>query len=32
MIFIDSDFIIDFLRGKENAKKSIGNYEEELAT
>ncbi len=32
MIFIDSDFIIDFLRGKENAKKIIGNYEEEFAT
>lgn len=32
MIFIDSDFIIDFLRGKENAKKIIENYEEEFAT
>jgi predicted nucleic acid-binding protein len=32
MIFIDSDCIIDFLRGKESAKKVIEDCEDELAT
>ena len=32
MIFIDSDCIIDFLRGKETARKIIENYYDELAT
>ncbi len=32
MIFIDSDCIIDFLKGKENAKKIIKDYEDEIAT
>jgi len=32
MIFIDSDCIIDFLKGKENAKNIVEKYETELAT
>ena len=32
MIFIDSDCIIDFLRGKERAKKVVEEYEDELST
>ncbi|MBI2045382.1 type II toxin-antitoxin system VapC family toxin [Candidatus Pacearchaeota archaeon] len=32
MIFIDSDCIIDFLRGKENAKGVIEDYQDELGT
>ena len=32
MIFIDSDFIIDFLKGKEGTKKIIKNYDDEIAT
>ena len=32
MIFIDSDCIIDFLRGNENARKIIGKYETEIST
>jgi tRNA(fMet)-specific endonuclease VapC len=32
MIFIDSDCIIDFLRGKESAIKIIEKYEDEIAT
>ena len=32
MIFIDSDCIIDFLKGKENARKAVEKHETELAT
>lgn len=32
MIFIDSDCIIDFLNGKEKARKILNNYKDELAT
>ncbi|MEK6914719.1 MAG: type II toxin-antitoxin system VapC family toxin [Nanoarchaeota archaeon] len=32
MIFIDSDFIIDYLRGDENTIKIINNLKEDIAT
>ena len=32
MIFIDSDFIIDFLKGKENTKEFIENYNGQVCT
>jgi len=32
MIFIDSDSIIDYLRGKENVTTVINNFQEEIAT
>jgi len=32
MIFIDSDFIVDYLRGKENVITIVNNLQEEIAT
>ena len=32
MICIDSDFIIDFLKGKQNAVETMGKYKESIVT